>query len=356
MVNPQHRLLAQLGDPLPQRVAILRALQLGDLLCAIPAIRALRAALPRAEITLIGLPWAKAFVDRFDRYFDAFLEFPGYPGLPERDPIQFQQIPQFLKTAQKHHFDLAIQMHGSGTLTNPLTMLLGAERNTGFFVPGAYCPDPDRFFPYLEQEPEVCRHLHLMEFLGIPIQGTDLEFPLQDQDWKDLAAIAEIETLHPQSYICIHPGSRSPWRRWSPEQFARVADELANQGLTIVLTGSTEEVSLTSAVAASMRSPVMDLAGRTTLGALAALLSRARLLVCNDTGISHIAVALKIPSVVIFTGSSPQRWAPLNRDRHRVVAAITGNAITKVIHQANALLQISTSTEPDLPNYTRVSL
>ena len=68
-------------------IAIMRSLPgVGDLLCAVPAWRSLRAALPKAHVTLIGLPWARTFVERFSKYLDNFLEFPGYPGIPEVKP------------------------------------------------------------------------------------------------------------------------------------------------------------------------------------------------------------------------------------------------------------------------------
>ena len=77
-----------------QKIAIFRALQLGDMLCAIPAIRALRAAYPNAHLTLLGLPWAKSLLVRFPQYFDAFIHFPGYPGLPEQN-FDAQSFPFF---------------------------------------------------------------------------------------------------------------------------------------------------------------------------------------------------------------------------------------------------------------------
>src|SRR5262249_17278426 len=108
--------------PTLRRVAVLRALQLGDLLCAVPALRSLRAALPEAEIVLVGLPWCRDFAARYGAYVDGFREFPGYPGLPERAP-QIQRIPSFLAVMQAERFDLAVQLHGSGPFVNELTAL-----------------------------------------------------------------------------------------------------------------------------------------------------------------------------------------------------------------------------------------
>jgi ADP-heptose:LPS heptosyltransferase len=318
MSKGAHNYLQTLGAEKIHRVVILRALVLGDLLCAVPAFRALRAALPHAEVTLAGLPLAQSIVRRFNRYLDGFIEFPGYPGLPERAP-QIDRFPTFLAAAQAKRFDLAIQLHGSGSYVNSITVLMGARYNAGFYVPGEYCPDERSFLPYPENEPEVWRFLRLMEFLGAPLQGDELEFPLTDEDERELGAIAEARQLQPGEYICVHPGARFLSRRWPPERFATVADALARQGLRIVLTGTAEEARLTQAVGSRMKAPFFDLAGRTSLGALAVLLSRARLLVSNDTGVSHIAAALRVPSVIIVTGSDPRRWAPSDGRRHRVV-------------------------------------
>ena len=68
-----------------------------------------------------------------------------------------------------------------------------------------------------------------------------------------------------------------------------------------------------------MRRRAIDLAGKTTLGALGALIEGAEALVCNDTSVSHIAAALACPSVVVSCGADVARWAPLDADRHRVL-------------------------------------
>src|SRR5438105_4360139 len=114
------------GPPLIKKIAILRALQLGDLLCVIPAIRALRTAYPNAKITLMGLPWAAQFVRRFNTYFDEFMHFPGYPGLPEQE-YDDNAFTRFIEETREKHFDLVLQMQGNGTIINELMPLLGAK-------------------------------------------------------------------------------------------------------------------------------------------------------------------------------------------------------------------------------------
>jgi ADP-heptose:LPS heptosyltransferase len=272
------------------KIAILRALQLGDLLCVVPALRALRAAYADARITLIGLAWARQFVGRFHRYLDGFIEFPQLPGAGQ--------------------VDLALQMHGSGETMNPIALSIGARRTAGFYRTG---PAPDSFIPWREREHEVLRYLRLMAHLGVPAQGVHLEFPLQENDFRELQGFGL------NHYAIVHPGSQLESRRWPAERFARVADTLADEGLRVALTGSAAEAPLTRRVAQAMRAPALDLAGRTSLGGIAALIAHARLLVSNDTGVSHIAAAVGTRSVIVCCGADPQRWAPLDAQRHRVV-------------------------------------
>lgn len=302
---------------MPGRIAVFRALHLGDLLCAEPALRALRAALPEARITLVGLPWASELVDRFS--LDGFLSFPGYPGLPEQPwcPERFQA---FLQEIRGQGLDLVLQMQGDGSIANALVERFGARLTAGFFPLGGPCPDGTRFLPYPERGLEVHRLLRLMEFLGAAGQGDRLAFPLFPHDFEGLDR--EIpERPAPGTYVCLHPGARSA-RRWPPEAFARVGDEIARRGFTVVLTGTAVEKPLTARVAALMQAPALDLAGRTRLGTLAALLGRSRLLVANDTGVAHLAEAVDIPSVVLFDPPQIERWAPADLCRHAVVSPV----------------------------------
>jgi ADP-heptose:LPS heptosyltransferase len=160
-----------------------------------------------------------------------------------------------------------------------------------------------------------------VEALGVPAGNAELEFPLLPGDSEDFQAIAEQHALHATPYICLHPGSQLASRRWPAERFARVGDHLCALGYRLVLTGTAAERDLTSSVARAMQAPAVDLAGKTSLGALAQLIRHAAGLVCNDTGVSHIAAAARTRSVVVSCGSDPARWAPLDAELHRVVFA-----------------------------------
>jgi ADP-heptose:LPS heptosyltransferase len=303
-----------------ERIVVFRALMLGDLLCAVPALRALRAAFPEGRISLVGLPWARTLVQRLD-CVDDFIDFPGHPGLPEVE-CDVRQLPDFFAQVQARRYDLSLQMHGSGEVVNPLVAVFGARHQAGFARPGVWRPAADEglFAPWPESGHEIERLLALTDHLGLPRQGTQLEFPLTAVDREDLRQLWPGRAMA-RGYVCVHAGAQLPSRRWDPRHFAAVADEVAASGRTVVLTGGTAEAGLVADVQACMEHLAVNLCGRTSLWTLGALIEGAQAIVCNDTGVSHIAAALKRPSVVVSCGSDVSRWAPLDDTLHQVVAA-----------------------------------
>ena len=305
-------------DREPRSIALVRLRTgLGDLLCSVPAVRALRARLPAAHISLITFAEMEPVVSRQRAYVDELLAFPGWPGIPER-PVDQDAIPAFLSRCAERDFDLAIQMYGGRPAANAVTEALGARRVAGFFTPGAWMPPSlDAFLPYPGHLHEVDRHLRLMDLLGAPPVGRDLEFPVTRDDLEEAGALRERHGLD-GDYVLVHPGATSASRRWPPERFSAVADALAADGLQVAVSGVRGEEAVTRAVTSGMRAPVIDLCAQTSLGGFAALLQDARLLVCSDTGAAHLAAALSVPAVVVFLSGDPLRWSHASHRAARV--------------------------------------
>lgn len=343
MTAAEHR-IARLTGRVPQRIAIVRALYLGDLLLAVPALRALRTGFPRAEITLIGLDWAAAFAERFSAYVDRFVPFPGFPGIDEVvvDPVR---TATFLRAQQAYGYDLIIQMHGSGRTSNPFVLGLGGSLTAGFYDPSTVssrCKERslveprgqraeippcvgitggdglDIAAPYPDDLHEIERNLRLVAMLGCPADDASLAFPVGIDDRDEADALLARRDHRPP--VGIHPGAKHPSRRWPAERFAAVADGLAARyGARIVITGGADEIDVARAVERAMRFPATVLAGKTSIGGLAALIERLDLYIANDTGPAHIAGALGTPAIVLFGPADLRRWAPRG-PRTRVIA------------------------------------
>ncbi|MFS2015720.1 glycosyltransferase family 9 protein [Massilia sp. CT11-108] len=322
----------------PPSVIVFRALHLGDMLCAVPALRALRAAVPRAHIALVGLPWAQQFADRFSAYVDEFIAFPGHPLLPEQ-PVRQEALARFYNSLCTRQFALALQLHGSGDVSNDIVSGFGAQAMAGFCRGAPVVRDRTVLFPYPEIGAEPERLLSLMEQLGAPATGVHLEFPLSHDDEDEWRASGLGTTLTPGAYVCIHPGARKRDKCWPAALFAEVGDRLAAEfGLKVVLTGSAEEADLTADVASRMHHPPLDAAAPISIGAMSVLMRDARLLLCNDTGVSHIAAGLRLKSVVVFSKADIARWAPLDRHTHRCIWDPGAERAQVVLQHARALL------------------
>jgi ADP-heptose:LPS heptosyltransferase len=286
-------------DPAPRDTAlrdtilVLRALGLGDLLTAVPALRGLRRAYPEARIVLAtperywGLAKLTGAVDAVE----------PTPGLGRLHPLRIPPA-------------LAVNLHGSGPESisdllalRPRSIL--THRHDAF--PGLQGP------AWPSDVHEVVRWCRLLEWAGIPC------------DFDDLAI------THPHGYpdrsgvVVIHPGAAFPARRWPPERFAAVAAALHADGHSVVITGDAGELDLARAVAERAGLPGdAVLAGTLGLLGLVALISDCRLLVCGDTGVGHIATATGAPSVLLFGPTPPSRWGPRGSGPH--VALWAGRA------------------------------
>ena len=242
--------------------------------------------------------------------------FPGFPGIPEEyvDPAR---VVAFLAEAQAHPDDVVVQLHGDGTAINEFACLLGGRTTVGFVPPGTVMGrgTPEGIWiPYPMHGSEIHRLLALPAALGAPTDDR-LEFPVTDVDADGAERLVRGAILG-RPFAIVHPGSSTPARRWPSQRFATVADQLVRAGLAVGITGTERDRPLAEAVLRAMTEAATSVAGRTTLGELAALVERAQILVANDTGVSHLAAAVGTPSVIVFNRSEIERWAPLDRDRH----------------------------------------
>ena len=296
-----------------RKIAVFRALQLGDMLCAVPALRALRHNYPDAEITLLGLPWAASFVERFSSYIDHFIHFPGYGGLPEQ-PFDQTLWEAFEARMRAENFDLILQMQGNGSIVNDMLDNLHAGTVAGFQCTGCI-RDNGLFIDYPNSISEIDRHLLMLANLGIRPSGNELEFPIEASETERLTD--QNPTLQDSPYVCVHPGSRGAWRQWPTAHFAALSDACAEMGFRVIVTGTESEAPITREVIDQMQNPAIDFTGKTDLGGIGQLIKNARLLVSNCTGVSHIASALCTPSIVISMDGEPERWGPLNKTLHK---------------------------------------
>jgi ADP-heptose:LPS heptosyltransferase len=299
-----------LAEPAVRRVAVMRLrVGLGDLLCTVPALRALRSARPDLHVTLVTWAETAPVVARMARYVDRLVGFPGFPGIPEREPQPSGWEP-FLR--ELGPVDLAVQAYGDNAAANLACDRLGAPRVAGFWPTSAPAAPPPGHLPYPHDRHEIRRHLDLVAHLGVSVAGPDaerLEFPLTEQDRAAAAHLRRTHDLHEHAYAVLHPGATSASRRWPVERFAAVADELDSRGLRLVLTGVPTERDTTTAVARAARCDVLDLTGATSLGSLAMMLRDAAVVVANDTGTAHLGAAVGARTVTIFLSGDPLRWA-----------------------------------------------
>ncbi|BCB76229.1 glycosyltransferase family 9 protein [Phytohabitans flavus] len=296
------------------RIAVLRANALGDLMFALPALDALRAAYPSAEIVLLGGPLHAELLTGRPGPVDGVAILPPIEGLRPPSPGE-ESVPveDFLANARTAPFDLAVQIHGGGRTSNRIATALGARVTAGLRAPGS--PPLDRWIPYVYYQAEIARYLEVVGLVGatpVTVQ------PTLAVTAADVAEARRVAGPPSRRRVVIHPGATDPRRRWSAERFGHVARELLSQGYEVVVTGTTDERAVVARVAEADRR-IRTLVGELSLGGLVGLLAGAAVAVANDTGPLHVAAAVGTPSVGIYWVGNVINSAPPYRARHRPI-------------------------------------
>jgi ADP-heptose:LPS heptosyltransferase len=286
------------GDATPRpAVVVLRALGLGDLLTAVPALRALADAFPRHP-RLLATPAALGPLARATGAVDEVvpadgLEAPLHPRL--------------------HGAGLAVNLHGRGPESHELLLATEPRRLVAFTHPAV--PASAQGPRWRADEHEVARWCRLLEESGIAADPARLDLRLPPGPVPHGV----------QGATLVHPGAASPARRWPPERHAEVARAELARGRRVVVTGGPSEVELAGEVAAlAGLTDAAVHAGQEGVLGLARMVAAAARVVCGDTGVAHLATALRTPSVVLFGPVSPALWGPPpDRPWHRALWAGT---------------------------------
>lgn len=270
-------------------ILVLRALGVGDLATAVPALRGLRAVAGGQRLVLAAPGWLAPLAELIG----------GVDRVLPTEDLTGRNWPRSTPR-------LAVNLHGRGPQSHLLMRAADPARLLAFRCPEAGHLDGPAWD---DDEHEVDRWCRLLGWYGIAC------------DPMDLALVRPAPGLVPQGATVIHPGTKVAEKRWPAERFAGVAAALHRRGHRVVITGSREERELAAWVALAAGLPATSvLAGRTDVAELAGLVAYARLLVSVDTGVAHLATAYGTPSVVLFGPVSPRHWGPPpDRPWHRVI-------------------------------------
>ena len=269
-----------------------RALGLGDLLTAVPALRGLARAFPDHRRVLCAPGVLAPLV--------ALIE--GVDVLSDTRPLA-------TPSADLRAPAVAVNLHGRGPQSHRAMAALEPERVVAFA-----CPEAGHAGPAFDaDEHEVRRWCRLLCESGIPADPGDLALRLPPATERHHAAGATV----------VHPGAASSARRWPIDSFAEVARREHRRGRRVLVTGSEgeRELGLRLAESAGLGADAV-LAGRTGLGELARVVAAAGRVLCGDTGVGHLATAFGTPSLLLFGPTDPRHWGPPpERDQHVVLWA-----------------------------------
>lgn len=298
------------------KVVVIKIAAIGDILMATPALRALKQEGQAEVLGLLAGRSMRAVVEanpHLDRihYIDDRRLFRGSFAA---------RAAEVLKAAwrlRRERYDVGLNFHRDWRY-NLILWLGGCRRRIGFARAGAR---RSRRFLLTDAEPlrgvkhNIFRYCDLVRRLGPFCLDFRMVFPLS----PGAAATAAAKFLGPTALdeaVALAPGGAAnvkqemSSRRWSAENFAALAGMLLRAGRPVLLLGGDNDAAIAAVIRAAQPG-VVDLSGRTTLAEAAALMGGARLVIANDSGLMHLAAAVKAPLIAIFGPTPPEELKPL---------------------------------------------
>jgi heptosyltransferase-2 len=303
------------------KVLCIPPIGLGNYLMAYPAMALLKEQRPELELHLLALRKGMALLAQGDPIWSEIYAF---------DPTKEKSLKKrwsFIREMQQHRFDVSLSFFPANNAQyNLLPLLLGIEQRWNYRYPhhdvknlGFLNSDRLDMNPNLhdvEQDMNLSRAFLLKNFGEV--NGSHKTFPLLYNDLEAHWAKTEI----PGNYIAIHAGSSIEHgmdaKRWAPEKFATLADKLLEENpwdnTEIVFFGGPEEEVLKEEILRLMKHPQKEERARiapiATLARTAALLAQAKVAICNDSGLMHMAAVSGTPIAAIFGPTDEKRNGP----------------------------------------------
>lgn len=285
-------------------ILVIKPGAIGDLLQLTPAIRALHEKYPQARISILVSSAATA-------------------TLFQHNPLVHEAIVFDKRGAHRSLSSLAkLWLRLFRTRYDLVVNFQRSNLKAWFLVSAAF---PCRVLVYHKARGRtihaVLNHIETLAPLGIDPSAVDqhLEFEPGADAAQFAADLFCSSGLAGKPVVALNPGASNRIKCWSPQRFARLADRLvAERGAGVVIVGGADERDLAEAIVSRMKSPVLDLVGRTTLLQLGGVLQRCTTIVTGDTGPLHMATAVGTPAVALFGAINPDRTGPVGAC-HRVI-------------------------------------
>ena len=293
---------------------------LGDIIHSLPLLGALRGKYPEAHIAWLVNRELSAFLKE-NPLIDEIIEFERQEWA---GPLRFMKkaggFLKFVRGIRERHFDICMDLQGlfrSGILTGasgaPLRMGFRDAREFGWLFYNAKVIIPTRDLHAVDR--------YLLFGLPLGLENIEVEFPINITKAAEARATELVPRKEGQLIIGISPAARWPTKRLPIDKFAEVAAGISrNHEAKFVLLGTEADKENIDKLEELLHNGATNLAGKTTLSDLSAVIRRMDLLVTNDSAPMHLADALGVKLVAVFGPTSPVRTGPYFQ-RENVVQA-----------------------------------